>query len=259
MLSRMARQKKLIVILLISLVISLKASAKQSITAVTELFYPFQQLDENGQLKGYSVDVIKALSRLTNDEITVELLPWAVAYNKSLNHPDILIFSIGKNAEREELFYWVGRLTKEELYFWALPDGDIAPSSNIKDFKPYTITVVKEATTHQYLRTLGFDNLYVMGATESNIGEEQRIDMVINGRADIVISSQDSMNDALDKMGYSANVLTRVFRASVLDSELYVAFGPETDSRIVERYRKAFKQLQSSGEFSKIQSQWGIE
>ncbi|XOV78611.1 MAG: substrate-binding periplasmic protein [Aestuariibacter sp.] len=265
MLTKVARQKNLIVILSFILLVSfntranVKASAKQSIYAVTELFYPFQQLDEDHRLIGYSVDVVRALSRLANDELYIELLPWAVAYNKSLKHPNTMIFSIGKNAEREKLFHWVGRLTKEELYFWALPNSHITPSSIINDFKPFTITVVKEATTHQYLRSNGFENLYVMGATESNTGEEQRIEMVINGRADIVISSQENMSDALSKLGYAPDVLTRVFRASVLDSELYVAFGPETDTLIVERYRNAYQQLRSSGEFNKIQKQWKIE
>ncbi len=230
----------------------------KDITAVTELFYPYQTLNKDSELSGYSVEIIQALSELTGDNIDIDLLPWSVAYQRALKQPNTMIFSIGKTLARQDLFQWVAALAKEELYFWALPSAQVEPSDKLEDFQRYTIAVVRDATTHQYLRKNGFDRLYPMGGTDSNSGEGHRIQMLLNGRAEIVIANQRSIDSALKSLNYPPNLLTKVFRASPLDSQLYLAFSKGSEPEMVNDYKQAFKTLQDSGKLATIKAKWQI-
>lgn len=248
---------RLIIIILVTLFIANPLKAGQ-IKAVTELFYPYQSINEQNELYGYSVDVVRAVAEITGDDLDIDLLPWSVAYHRAMTTPNTLIFSIGRNNNRESNFEWVGKLAREELYFWTSPNNKISASTNLDDFRSLTITVVKEATTHQYFRERGFENLYVMGGTESNADEVSRIEMVINGRADIVIADQRSIGTALAALKYPKSALTKVFRASDLDSNLYMAFSAGSDPDTVAKYKTAFQKLESSGALGELATKWDV-
>lgn len=234
------------------------ASAAEKLMAVTELFPPYQQLDDDNGLSGYTLDIVNRLTAATGDELHIDLLPWSVAYKRALNRPDLMIFSIGKNVERTELFHWIGPVATESLYFWALPSADIAYSDRLSDFRPYRISVVKDATTHHYLIKQGFEGLYVMGSTDSNAGEKHRISMLINARADIVISTTQAIQVALRELQLPDDYLVKVHRANALDTDLYIGFNKHSRPDIVKRYQRAMAGLISSGEFQKIKNKWKL-
>ncbi|MCC2607538.1 substrate-binding periplasmic protein [Planctobacterium marinum] len=237
--------------------LNIKAQSAE-INVVTELFYPYQQVDEDNQLKGYSVEVVEQLARMTGDALDIQILPWAVAYQVALETPDTMIFSIGRTPEREALFAWVGSLATESLHFWALSQSGVIESDSLSDFRQYRIAVVKEATTHQLLRASGFEKLYIMGGSESNVSEANRINMLIKNRADIIIAAETAMLPALKQLRLPATYLVRVHRARELDSELSLAFSKDSNPVLVGRYREALLQLRESGQMQQIQARWGI-
>lgn len=230
----------------------------ESVRVVTELFYPYQQLAEDNELTGYSVDVVNQLAANVGDTLRVELLPWAVAYQRTLDSPDTMIFSIGKTKPREPLFAWVGSLATEKLYLWGLSQSQILASDNLEDFRPYRIAVVKEATTHQLLRASGFESLYIMSGSDSNVSEANRIKMMIKGRADIIIAAEPAMYAALEKLNLPVSYLSKLHRAKALDSELNIAFSKQSRPELVARYKKALENFKSNGTLKQLQEKWGI-
>lgn len=249
--------RQLSALLFCSLFVEIVNAAK--INAVTELFYPYQQLDENNQLVGYAIDVVHALAKNNGDELVIQLLPWSVAYQKALAEPGTMIFSIGKNQQRSNLFKWIGPIAQETLYFWALPSANIDASEQIVDFRQYRFAVIKDATTHQYLASNGFENLYLMGGTDSNASEESRIQMLLKSRADIVISTQPTILAALRSLGQPEDLLIKLHRAKRLDTELYIAFNHGTSDELVERYRQGLQQLKALGGLEELALSWAID
>ncbi|MCC2616359.1 transporter substrate-binding domain-containing protein [Aestuariibacter halophilus] len=231
----------------------------RNVSAVTELFYPYQVLDEDRQLSGYAVEVVQAMAKNLDDTLAIQILPWSVAYHHALETPDTLIFSMGKNDARTPLFHWIGPIDREKLYFWALNDDKLPRTNALEAFRDLRIAVVKDATTDQFLTRSGFTNLYRMASQESNVGEESRILMLIKGRADLMISGERAMESALKALSLPPDRLHKVYRAHVLDSELYLAFVQGSDIKLVERYQRAFMQLKQSGTLAQLQAAWAID
>ena len=260
MFSRLVMQKDWRqLLLLVSLLIQSCFVHAEQINAVTELFYPYQIANDQDELSGYSVEVVRALTQLTGDDITIEVLPWTTALQKAKLAPSTLIFSIGRNAEREQHFHWLGVLATEKLYFWKLANARIPRSDRLMDYAQFRIAVVKDATSHQFLRNNRFLNLYVMSQAESNEDETVRIRMLTRGRADITIATAQSVRWSLERLGYAPDFLTRVYRASALDSDLYLAFSRNTPKAKVEQYQAALSQLLSSETGQQLKSKFSIE
>ena len=240
------------------LLLSASALANKRL-AVTEWFYPYQIVSTDNKLSGYSIELAHMLFELTGEEGEIELLPWSVAYNKALKEPNVLIFSIGRNSVREEQFHWIGPIAKDVLYFFVLRDSKIKASDKLEDFKQYRVTVVKDATTHQYLSEANFPYIYPMPATDSNADEQVRIKMLMNQRADLLIASRGAVDWSLKQLGLSADTLKTVYRASPLDSQVYFAFNKNSDQELVKRYQRAMEQIKSSDAYTALRAKWKVE
>ncbi|WP_414828165.1 substrate-binding periplasmic protein [Alteromonas sp. H39] len=227
-----------------------------NIRAVTELFSPFQMYDESGSLTGCATELVRQLVQENGDTLTIDVMPWSLAYQYAVSTPGTFIFSIGRNEQREPLFHWIGNIARETLYFWTLSNSGIARGEDIRDFRHYRIAVVKDATTHQYLSNQGFQNLYLMSSTESNIDESSRVRMLLKGRADIMIASSDHMQNAIASLGMPERSLEVVYRAQELDTNLNIAISAPTDEQIVAKYQLAFQKLEGPKQVQQCVKQW---
>ena len=247
-----------IILLTSFLLISANVLANKRL-AVTEWFYPYQIVGADNRLSGYSIELAHMLFELTGEEGEIQLLPWSVAYNKALKESNVLIFSIGRNKIRENQFHWIGPIAKDVLYFFVLRDSDIQASDKLEDFKQYRVTVVKDATTHQFLSNANFPYIYPMPATDSNADEQVRIKMLMNKRADLLIASRGAIDWSLQQLGMSDDTLKIVYRASPLDTDVYFAFNKNSDLDLVERYQQAMKQIKSSDVYVDLRAKWKVE
>ena len=231
----------------------------RQIQAVTELFYPYQMVDEQDELTGYSIELVRALAEKTGDQIDIDMMPWTKAYNIAQSRPNTLIFSIRRNDDREELFNWIGDIALERLYFWRLSTNNIPSFDHFEPYKRYRFAIVKDATTHQFLRQNDFQQLYVMSGAESNEDERVRIRMLVNNRADLMIASNRAIKWSLDKLGYDDDFLTPVYRAEPLEGALYLAFSKPSDPELIKTYRTALKELMESPAGMTLKHRWEID
>ena len=228
-------------------------------SAVTEWFYPYQIINDENDLTGYAIELADLLFQNAGEQGNIKLLPWSVAYNTALSSPDTLIFLIGRNAIREQQFHWIGPVASDILYFYALHGSPIEASENLQDFKQYRISVVKDATTHQFLKRAQFPNIYPMPATDSNADEQVRIKMLINKRADLLIASKGAIRWSLGQLALPENSLKIVYRASPLDTQLYFAFNKNSDIRLVKKYQNALEQIKITDKYQQLRKKWQVE
>jgi polar amino acid transport system substrate-binding protein len=104
----------MITALIIALLVSFDARA-QEIDVVTELLEPYQIEKADGSLGGFSTEVVEALFKITKDQASIKIMPWARAYEVALNQPNTLIYSIAHTQMRDKKFHWIGALKKERL------------------------------------------------------------------------------------------------------------------------------------------------
>lgn len=219
---------------------------------VTEYLHIFQMQKEDGTLDGYAVEVVKALFDLTGDNGDIEVAPWARAYHEALSDKNVMIFSIAKTPLRENLFKWVGTLSQERLFVWALRNHIKEPITELEQLKKHTLATTRSSNPEQYLTSKGFSKLFRVSKTNQALG------MLFKDRADIIVSSELSLRYRTKLLGLDFEQLEKVFEIDALNHDLCIAFSQDAEPLLVQTYRQAFSQLEQNGTIAALMKKWQV-
>jgi len=226
-------------------------SFAQNIKVVTEYFPPFQW-EEDGVMTGPSTEVIQAVLEKIGTKSSIEMYPWARAYNMALKEKNVLIYSIAKIKKREKLFKWAGSIMTRNMYFWKLKNRNDIHIKTIEDAKEYKTASVNMDVRSQYLFNQGFDknkNLYMVSKNEATIK------LLFSGRVDFIMDNH-GLKAQVEKYGYDFDKLEKILPVVELSGEVYAAFSLATTDEIVNKFKYELKQLKDNGEYSKIMKKY---
>lgn len=212
------------------------AQSSHPLTIVTEDLYPFNYPDGD-EVKGSSTDkVIEALSLLDLAEEKITILPWPRAYSRALNEENILIYSILRTKEREDLFKWVAKVGEMRVGVMKLksrPDIQINEMNKLSDYK---MAVFVDSPLQEYLlkRKIPITNL---------VGKYESVIHLLNsGRVDLVPGSVVAFLSTARKLGI-VDKFEVAYYFDDLGKDLYVAFSKKTSDEMVNKFRKAFEKV----------------
>lgn len=223
------------------------------IQVLTEEFPPYSYA-EKGEIKGLSTEIVTEV--LNNAGLTYEITiyPWARALAMAQSAPNTLIYSIGRNAQRENAFQWVGVIAPSDFYFFALANRSDIVVNSLEDAKKYLIGTTRNDVREQYLISKGFT---VDRHLQSVTNQEQNILKLFNRRIDITPLPALLAYHLTEKNGHSRAELKKVYHLTEVSSEgYYMAFSNSTPSEIVEKCRTELKKLKDSGKYDKIQQRY---
>lgn len=224
----------------------------QEINVVTEYLEPYQIINNDGSLGGFSTEVVNALFSITKDQANIQVMPWARAYEVGLNQPNTLIYSIARTKVRENKFKWIGALKKERLYFWGLKKHFTKTDYQVPELKNYKIAVSRHSNTAQYIIGQNFTNIYQLA------NERQNMDMLFKDRVDLILATQITIETRAKKLGYDFNELQKLNEVEALNNKLSIAFSLDTSPELIKKYQMAFQQLVDSGQLDKLKEKWQL-
>ena len=96
------------------------AQAQEPILIVTEDLPPLQIVNNGRVVDGLAYQKVKRLVDSAELKVNWLVAPWSRAYNMALTKPNILLFSIVRTPQREDLFTWIGQLFVMDLYLVSL-------------------------------------------------------------------------------------------------------------------------------------------
>ncbi|MDZ4120924.1 MAG: transporter substrate-binding domain-containing protein, partial [Candidatus Cloacimonadaceae bacterium] len=182
----------------------------------------------------------------TKDAITIT--NWNEAYELALNEENIVLFSMEKTPQREELFHWIGPLGDHTTSFYVRSDSDLE-LADIEAAKSLRgIATTKAWFTEQFLRERGFNNLVSTDLPADNIL------MVINGKAQATILTDLTAKDIIQAAGHSPEELKPIL--DVMKTEFYIAISKKTDIKLVKKWENAFLELSAEGSLARIKDTW---
>jgi polar amino acid transport system substrate-binding protein len=82
----------------------------------------------------------------------IELLPWVRAYNMALNRDNVLIYTITRTTERENLFHWIVLLGAAKFYLMGRSGERYEGSLPQLTAKGYKATCVINDASCEWLR-----------------------------------------------------------------------------------------------------------
>ena len=226
-----------------------KAGYADPLVVMTEELAPFGYI-ENGKVTGLSVEIVQAMLKKMRYPIEIKLYPWARAYYKIQHDPDKVLFSMGRNEEREKLFKWVGPLIEDRVYFYKRASSSLnIRSLNEAKIMPYDILVSRDFPEHKKLKELGFENLFI------TTKPSQGFKMLMANRGELIPAGELTVAPTLKRLGIDFTEVKRT-NVSLFSHFLYIAMSKETPDSEVAKWQKTLDKLKNNGDYQKIMNKY---
>ena len=240
-----------VILVLICILISVPVFG-QAIQVVTEEYPPFNY-SENGKALGFCTDVVKEVLKRANVEYSIHSYPWSKSYNMAQSQPNVLIYSIGRNVDREPLFKWVDVIARTEVYFYKLKSRVDIKIKTFDDVKKYKIGAVRDDFRAQWMMKQGIkDQLNLVPDDIQNMRN------LFARKIDIFPIGEFVAYHIAHQEGRAFNDLEKTMYVKDMSADLYMAFSNQTPDVVVEKCKKALFEIRKDGTYEKIKSKYAI-
>lgn len=249
--SQLGRMALVSAAVLLHLTIGCPASA-QTLTIVSDPYPPLGYV-KDGEIVGFTVDLIKLLQQRTGIEGKFVMYPWARAYEMAQKEKDILIYQLTYTEERARLFQLVGPIYHATDSLWKLKARKDVVVRDLKDAKQYRIGTVRDYFTHKYLLENGFQEGKNLDAVHD---DDMNVHKLAAGRIDLMFLDELVFNYRVKELGYKRDDFDNAF--PVVSHDEYLAFSRPTSADVVSRFAKALLAMKKDGSYNSILRKYGI-
>ena len=218
----------------------------ENIHFMTEEYPPFNY-SSKGKVTGFGVDILLELFKelkINKSQKDIKLLPWARGYRYVQNHEKRnMLFLMGKTAQRENLFKWVGPVPGNEYALITYKGGK----------KIKSISEIQNKRVATLRKDIGGLALIDMGHPKTRLIEvnkiHQLLGMVKKKRAHYFSYGLVGLKEKIKKAGYKESdfEIALIFK----ESQLYYAFNKSIENKTVEKYQAALDKVMSNKVFLK--------
>jgi len=228
----------------------------QSLRVVTEDWAPFNYVDK-GQPTGLATEMVQKLLKDASISSAIEFLPWNRAYADSLREPNVLIFTMGRNAERESLFEWIFKVAPREIWLYRLTSRNDLAIKSLNDAHVFKLGSgpTEDASTRDLVHA-GFiigKNLDSVQAGDPDIANLQKL---LRGRVDFIAVNPVSIAFAARKIGVDMKQLSQAVPVNQEGAGYWVAMNKGSDPALVQKLHASARKLEKQGAFKAILDQY---
>ncbi|MFT5665271.1 MAG: polar amino acid transport system substrate-binding protein [Gammaproteobacteria bacterium] len=225
--------------------------------AVTSSFPPLQML-EAGKPGGYVVSIVELLAKDVSQQINqpiqleIEFLPWKRGLRTASSVlQNILLFSLSRTPDRENLFHWVGIISPYDIHLFTLdPDLPTALQSldAIRD-SDKVIGVQAGSNVEEHLHSNGF----VEGKDFITVADyHEGIKMLYRKRVDYVPMTSFLARGNVCDLSLNPDSLVKSIRLDGISRPLWVVFSKSTNAKLVQSFTKALESFNASNKSQRI-------
>ncbi len=233
----MKKQFLILVFILLLSIFFVYINKQNNLRILTEEYKPLQYINEDGEIDGYAVRIVKDILNELNISKEIELIDWDTAYNLALNEDNIVLFSTIKNKERKDEFKWVGPIGTLKVNLYAKAPNDIKIES-LDKAKKYKISAVKDYAYTQNLKNLGFDNI------EECDTEIEALKKLLNNETELYLTSNIAINELADAEIISLDMIQKKINISI--DQFYIAFSRKYPDSLIEKWQKALEKVKQN-------------
>ncbi|SFO71841.1 polar amino acid transport system substrate-binding protein [Ectopseudomonas composti] len=229
------------------LLVALCVPAQAQLRLLTEDAPPMSFM-RDGEPRGLSVEVVRALQARTGDSGQIELMPWTRALHLAQQEEDIALFFTVRTPERENRFQWVGPIVVGTTSFYSLKSRELVIDTLEQAAASGPLALPKQWYTYETLSAKGFSNLYGVPSSK------QMMTMLKHGRVNLIATEDLTLAGELA----AVDLKPQDVRAHVpfMRSAYYIAFSPQTSVVRVVRWQRALQQMHEDGSLAAILRRW---
>lgn len=205
---------------------------------------PPSSYEDNGQLKGLSVEIVQEILHRLGRSDNITMVPWARGYQLVQTQADTALFAMTRIPTLEAQFFWVGPLCRQHWGFYRWKGSGIDGSSFAAAKRAKRIGTFLGSPEMKFLEAKGFTNLI---STSKNFTNIEHLE---NGDVDLWVGSSLAMPYLARKAGESPTELEMTYAFHPVNS--YIAFSKETSPNVVRLWQKVFDEMKQDGAYKKI-------
>lgn len=185
-------------------------------------------------------------------EYSLTVVPWSRAVQSVRNEANVMVYSMIRSEQREDLYEWIGLITPIETFLYAMR-GELANvPATLEEARNYRIGLSRSSASAELLSDLGFDNLLYTG-------DPARAPVMLErGRIDLVPMTLDEAMGAARDHGLEADALIPAVRLDELSTGTYYVVSKQTDPELVARLKSAYQRLVDDGTHARIFSSFTV-
>jgi polar amino acid transport system substrate-binding protein len=215
--------------------------------AIEEIgYFPFNY-EENGETKGFSVDILDYVEANSKYDFEFIVLPWPRALYLVERGKVDLILTLFKNTKREQSYHFIEPAYGNEIsQLFALSDKNIEFMGHLKQLTPYSI-----GTTREYSYGKAFDQASYLTKLPA-LTAEVLLKLLLGGRIDIAISNPLIFNRIISRENVSSQV--KAIEPYIAITPVYIALtrARKDSQEIKQTIGQLIKQLKASPYYQKL-------
>ncbi len=227
---------------------------------ITEIYPPYNFVDKNDNITGQSTDIVRAIMEKTGTQANIEVMPLSQGLALAEKGPNVVIYSLNRTPQRENLFKWVGPIGSYEQAFYARAGSATAAKalfySQLEDFKKVgSIGVYQGDAGAQFLASQGFTNL------DYSLTDADALKKLMDGTVDLWLGNKDGLAITAAQAGVNPEDLFMV-PTVVIQADLYIAFSKDVPDSTVTAWQTALDELKQERDidyktaYEKIMAKW---
>jgi len=218
--------------------------------SVVTLHYPPYCYEENGEVVGFSADLLKEVFRRMDIPMQIKVLPWKRALKMVKDGRADAVFLAFKTEEREQFADFPEEMfIAEPTSLFVKKGSKITWNGELGSLNKY-----KVGRPLGYSSGTEFDNAvksgvipYIDGAGSPQI----TIRKLIKGRIDILVANRYLILDELKKMKKVGEI--KELKPVINEDPSYLAFSKKRDMRkIIEKYVEVIRGMKNDGSYQRI-------
>ena len=172
-------------------------SKKERITLTVAMedigYFPFYYT-ENGETKGFSVDVLNYIEANSKYNFEYKILPWPRALHLVAEGRIDLILTLFKTSKREKIYHFIEPSYGNEInQLFTLMDNKFKFAGQLQQLTPFSIGTVREYSYGEY-----FDQATYLNTLPA-LTEEVLLKLLVAKRIDMIISNPLVFNQIILK------------------------------------------------------------
>ncbi|WP_286266361.1 substrate-binding periplasmic protein [Thalassotalea atypica] len=209
---------------------------KAAVNFYTEAYPPANYVEE-GELKGITVDTLKAMwQHLGEKEQPISIVPWARGYRYALDVDRSALFTMSKIPARERMFKWVGPIFYSTHVLFAKKKRKLKINSLGQVFD-YDIAAVRGDISEVALLQLGFPSSNLSAVLKL----EQAFLMLETDRVDMIVLTIHGYYHLASLIGFDTKEYEQVWQVNKVGN--YIAFHKNTPDSLILKYQTAFEAI----------------
>ncbi|MQB42434.1 transporter substrate-binding domain-containing protein [Rhizobium sp. ICMP 5592] len=238
--------RKLLLLVLLSLSSSslLSAARAETVAFTTEEYPPFNYRDGKTAV-GATVEQVRKVMADIGIDYSIEVMPWARAYNQAQTVPMTCVFATAHNEERDKLFKWVQPLLVDRNIL-IKHTGSSVTAATLDEARKYTVGTWREDYTEAALRQANFPRIDVASDFRATLKK------LMSDRIDLMPISESYF----DKLRKEGNAVEKV---TVLSAQpMGIACQKDFPDDLLKRMQTALDSLIADGTQKRIFLKYGL-